>query len=265
MGIPEPTKMTVFSTMGERGVVAGYLGYSVVPMIVSPKWRTSLGWFAVLLVFSVILLTLSRGGILIAFIATTAFLIVNKGAKAGQIIPLFLVLFIGLNYGLSRIPNSERIVERYQNSIETNVNDGSFVGRVEIVQSSFAPLLSRPQGYGLGSFGLSTRINTGTSESTAQFVDAGYFDILLTYGIIGTAPILLALRKIWIQLKIRYKLKVYQSDHVLLARALMVSLLGSSLLGNFLFSFSVLWLSIGTALSIRISNSGSNAKTRLNA
>jgi hypothetical protein len=253
--------MTVFSTMGERGVVAGYLGYSVVPMIVSPKWRTSLGWFAVLLVFSVILLTLSRGGILIAFVATTSFLVVNKGAKARQIMPLILVLFLGINYGLSRIPNSERIIERYQNSIENNFNDGSFVGRVEISQSSFAPLLSRPQGYGLGSTGLSTRINTGTSAATAQFVDAGYFDILLTYGIIGTALILLALRKIWMQLKVQYKLQYYQIDHVLLARALMISLLGSSLLGNFLTSFSVLWLSIGTALSIRISNLDSNPKT----
>jgi len=126
MGIPKPTQMTVFSTMGERGVVAGYLGYSVVPMIVSSKWRTKLGWVGVLLVFSVILLTLSRGGIIIAVVATAAFLIVNKGAKVGQVIVAALVLSIGAFYGISRIPNSERIIERYQKSMEDMEEDGSF-------------------------------------------------------------------------------------------------------------------------------------------
>jgi len=65
MGLPYPTQMTVFSTMAERDPLASYLGFSVVPMILSKRWRPLpgiLGWAGVILVFSVILLTLSRGG-----------------------------------------------------------------------------------------------------------------------------------------------------------------------------------------------------------
>jgi putative inorganic carbon (HCO3(-)) transporter len=251
MGIPEPTKMTVFSTMGERGVVAGYLGYSVVPMIVSPKWRTKLGWLGVLLVFSVILLTLSRGGIIIAVVATAAFLIINQGAKIGQVIVAAIVLAVGAFYGVSKIPNSERIIERYQKSVDDGDKDGSYVGRVAIMEASLGTVLSRPLGYGLGATGLATRINTGDTKGAAKVVDAGYFDILLTYGIPGTVLMLLAVWKIWKQLKLRYKTPIYCTDHVLLARALMLSLLVTCFVGNFLNGFSVLWLAMGTGLAIR--------------
>lgn len=251
MGIPEPTKMTVFSTMGERGVVAGYLGYSVVPMIVSPKWRTKLGWLAVLLVFSVILLTLSRGGIIIAVVATASFLIINKGAKISQVIVAAIVLAVGAFYGVSKIPNSERIVERYQKSVEDKSKDGSFEGRTQLMQAGVGALLSRPIGYGLGAVGLATRINTGDTKGGAKFVDGGYFDILLTYGLPGTFLMLLALWRVWQQLKLRYKNPTYKTDHVLLARALMLSLFVTCFAGNFLNQFSILWLAMGTGLAVR--------------
>lgn len=251
MGIPEPTKMTVFSTMGERGVVAGYLGYSVVPMIVSPRWRTKLGWLAVLLVFSVILLTLSRGGIIIAVVATAAFLIINQGAKIAQVIVAAIVLGVGAFYGVSLIPNSERIIERYQKSIDDGSEDGSYAGRVAIMEASVGTVLSRPLGYGLGATGLSTRINTGDARGAAKFGDGGYFDILLTYGIPGTLLMLMAVWKIWKQLKLRYQSPIYKTDHVLLARALMLSLLVTCFVGNLLNGFSVLWLAMGTGLAIR--------------
>jgi putative inorganic carbon (HCO3(-)) transporter len=251
MGIPEPTKMTVFSTMGERGVVAGYLGYSVVPMIVSPKWRTKLGWLGVLLVFSTILLTLSRGGIIVAVVATAAFLIVNKGAKISQVVVAGIVLTVGAFYGVSKIPNSERIMERYEKSVEDMEQDGSFVGRTQIMQASVGAVLSQPLGYGLGAVGLATRINTGDTKGSAKFADGGYFDILLTYGLPGTFLMLVALWRIWKQLKLRYQSPIYKTDHVLLARALMLSLVVTCFAGNFLNAFSVLWLAMGTGLAIR--------------
>jgi hypothetical protein len=251
MGIPKPTQMTVFSTMGERGIVAGFLGYSVVPMIVSPKWRTKLGWLGVLLVFSVILLTLSRGGIIIAVVATAAFLIINKGAKMSQVIVAAIVLAVGAFYGISKIPNSERIVERYQKSVEDKSKDGSFEGRTQLMQAGVGALLSRPLGYGLGAVGLATRINTGDTKGSAKFADGGYFDILLTYGLPGTFLMLLALWRVWQQLKLRYRNPAYKTDHVLLARALMLSLFVTCFAGNFLNQFSILWLAMGTGLAVR--------------
>jgi putative inorganic carbon (HCO3(-)) transporter len=266
MGVPEPTKMTVFSTMGERGVVAGYLGYSVVPMIVSPKWRTRLGWFAVLLVFSVILLTLARGGIIIAVVATAAFLIVNKGAKAGQVILAGIVLTVGAFYGITKIPNSERIIERYERTAEEIDEDASFQARTAIMQASVGTILSNPLGYGLGAVGLASRINTGDAKTAARFMDGGYFDILLTYGLPGTFLMLLALWKIWKQLQLRYKSPIYKTDHVLLARALMISLVVTVFLGNYLNQFSVLWLAMGTGLAIRVAGPmGRRAETKKRA
>jgi len=254
MGIPKPTEMTVFSTMGERGVVAAFLGFSIVPMIVSPKWRTKLGWFAVLLVFSVILLTLSRGGIIIAGVATMVFLIVNKGAKTGQILVAGAVLAVGVIYGITKIPNSERIIERYQKTAEKMTEDGSYEGRIEIMQGSVSMVLSHPVGYGLGAVGLATRINTGQTKAAARVVDAGYFEILLTYGIPGTLLMLVALWKIWRQLGLRYRAPAYCTDHVLLARALMFSLPVICFFGNLLNQFSVLWLAMGTGLAVRALN-----------
>jgi len=231
-------------------------------MIVSPKWRTFLGWPAVVLVFSVILLTLSRGGIILAVVSTAAFLLVNKGAKAGQVVIAAAVLFIGAVYGVSKIPNSERILERYQKTIEEKTEDGSYEGRVMIMQGSIGMVLSHPLGYGLGAVGLATRVNTGATKSAAKVVDAGYFDIILTYGIPGTILMLIAVWRIWKQLRLRYKSGVYRTDHVLLARALMISLLVTCFLGNFLNQFSVLWLAMGTGLAVRaVGPTGRRAET----
>jgi hypothetical protein len=119
------------------------------------------------------------------------------------------------------------------------------------MQASVGTVLSRPLGFGLGAVGLATRVNTGDTKGAAKFVDGGYFDILLTYGIAGTLLMLMAVWKIWKQLKLRYKTPVYCTDHVLLARALMLSLLVTCFAGNFLNGFSVLWLAMGTGLAVR--------------
>ena len=39
MGQPEPTKMTVFSTLAERGPCGDFLAWAVIPMIINPRWR----------------------------------------------------------------------------------------------------------------------------------------------------------------------------------------------------------------------------------
>jgi putative inorganic carbon (HCO3(-)) transporter len=250
MGFPKPTEMSVFSTMGERGVVGTYLGYSVVPMIVSKKWRTVLGWPGVLLVFSAILLTLTRGSLLIAGVSTIIFLVVNRGANKAQIIIGALVLLLGGYYGISKIPNSERIFDRYE-SLGNMSEDGSYVARTAIMDASVGQVLANPLGLGLGASGLASRVNTGATKVKAEVVDAGYFDILLNYGIPGTILILVAMLTIWKQLKLRFKHPQYRTEHVLLARALMASLLVTCFVGNLLTQFSVLWLAMGTGLAIR--------------
>lgn len=249
MGIPEPTQMTVFSTMAERGVVAGYLGYSVVPMIVSPRWRTIAGWPGVILVFSALLLTLSRGGLIIAGVATLIFVILNRGARSGQIMIACGLLSLSAIYGVKRIPNAERIMDRFE-SLKNMQEDGSYIGRTEIMENSVSRVFEFPFGLGLGAGGMGTRVNTGTVNTASQFGDGGYFDVLLTYGIPGTLMLVAALGIAWKAFALRFRFKFLRSEHVLLARALLVSLSITCFAGNFLTGFSVLWLAIGCAFAL---------------
>jgi putative inorganic carbon (hco3(-)) transporter len=253
MGIPEPTKMTVFSTMGERGVLAGFLGYSVVPMIVSKRWRTAMGWLGVVLVFSAILLTLSRGGLIIAGVSTLIFLLINKGANKGTIIVGGVILGLAASLGVSRMPNAERITDRFE-SLQNMQEDGSYQGRTEIMQNSVGTVAAHPFGYGLGASGMATRVNTGGVAVESMSVDGGYFDIFLTYGIPGTCLIIYGMWLVWRQLNQYFKVDMLRTEKILLARALMLSLLVTCFAGNFLTSFSILWLAMGCALSVSPEN-----------
>lgn len=249
MGVPEPTKMSVFSTMGERGPLAAFLGFALVPMIVSRKWRTFLGWPAVVLVLSTIILTVSRGGILIALIGTLVFLLVNGGAKVGQIALASVVIGLAAWFGIERMPGSERLIERFE-TLGNMEEDGSFQGRMAIMANGTDAVLQNPFGGGLGASGLGTRVNTGGAQTTTSFGDAGYFQIFLVYGIVGSALILGALVLAWKRLGIYYQVKSLRNEHVLLVRALMIAMIPACAAGDMLTNFSIFWLALGCGLAI---------------
>ena len=249
MGIPEPTKMSVFSTMGERGPLAAYLGFAIVPMIVSARWRTFLGWPAVVLIFSTIILTLSRGGILIAVIATVIFLLVNRGAKIGQIALAVFVVGLAAWFGIERMPGSEQLIERFE-TLSKMEEDGSFRGRMAIMSSGTEAVMENPLGGGLGASGLATRVNTGGARTTTSFGDAGYFQIFLVYGIVGSALLLGGLFLAWKRLGIYYRVQSLRNEHVLLVRALMLAMIPACAAGDMLTNFSIFWLALGCGLAI---------------
>lgn len=249
MGVPEPTKMDVFSTMAERGPLAAFLGFSVVPMIVSSRWRTFLGWPAVVLVFSTILLTTSRGGIIIALVATLIFLLVNRGAKTAQIIVAVLVVGSAAWFGIDKMPGSKRIMDRFE-TLSHMEDDGSFQGRIDIMTGGTEAVLENPFGGGLGAAGLGTRINTGSAQTTTKFGDAGYFQIILVYGVIGTALLLAGLYLAWKRLALYYRIKTLRNEHVLLIRALMIAMIPACGAGDMLTGYSIFWLALGCGLAI---------------
>ena len=252
MGIPKPTQMTVFSTMAERGVLAGFLGLSAVPMIVSKSWRPMpgiLGWAGVVLVFSVILLTLSRGGVLFAAIGTIAYLIVNKGRGAKQVAFAIAVLGGAAWIGIDRIPNAERVTERFE-SLGEMQEDGSFKGRVNIMSGGVGSVLRRPLGQGLGSAGaLASRVNAG-AMAPGTTPDSGWFVIILVYGIPGTALLLGALFASWRLLNRRFLHPILRDRHVLLARSMLISLIPCCFAGDLLTGYSILWLALGCGISV---------------
>lgn len=241
-----PTKMTVFSTMSERGVLVSYLAFAIVPMIVSSKWRTVLGWVGVVLVFSVIFLTLSRGGIIIATLSVAVFVVINRGANLRSVILGAVILTLAVVFGLKQLPGGERISERFV-TLGDMQNDGSYQGRSELRRSGLMQTLANPLGFGLGAAGLAGRVNSNSLDAQAVSSDAGYFDIFATYGWLGSGLFFFAVWKIWDEINRRYRVG-YRSGQVLLARTFLIVLIPVTFAGNFLSSLSILWVVFGSAL-----------------
>ena len=243
LGILEPTKMTVFSTMAERGVLGGYLGFAVVPMILAPKWRP-LSWLGVILVLSVILLAGTRTGIILAALSTMIYVMVNRGTGFWQLAISFIVIGGAAYFGMGALPNSEKVQERFA-TLGNMQEDGSYQGRIEIYQSSVGSILSNPLGSGLGATGLSSRVSGGGTVPVVG--DAGYLEIITQFGWIGTVLIVYALWRMWQEMAKRYRVG-YRPSEVMLGRAFMIALIPACFVGNLVTTFSILWIVFGAAL-----------------
>lgn len=221
LGQLKPTEMTVFSTMGERGPLAAFLGFAVIPMICSKRWRNVLGWFSVLLIFSVILLTFVRSTIITVGLATILYPILNRGKNTLRLILLLGAVALAANVGLSRIPTSDKISKRV-GTIANITEDGSFKGRIDIAQYGFSSVIRNPIGTGLGSTGLAGRVNTGELEAGAAIGDNGYFAILFAFGWIGSFFFFRGFYLLWKQIRIFEKLGI-RTDAIMLFKALFVT------------------------------------------
>ena len=166
LGILEPTKMQVFSTMAERGVLGGFLGFAVVPMILASKWRP-LSWLGVILVLSVILLAGTRTGLILAVLSTMIYVMVNRGTGFWQLALGFIVVSAAAYFGMGLMPSNEKVQQRFS-TIGNIQEDGSFQGRVEIYQDSVGAILRNPLGSGLGATGISGRINVGGTQNSVR-------------------------------------------------------------------------------------------------
>lgn len=221
LGQLRPTEMTVFSTMAERGPLAGFLAFAVIPMIVSKRWRNFGGWFSVVLILSVILLTYVRSAVITIVLAVVLFPLLNRGKNTLRIILLLCLLAGAANFGLSRIPTSHRIGERLS-SLGAITEDGSFQGRLNIAAYGLGEVLGNPLGTGLGSTGLAGRVNTGEIEAGASIGDNGYFSILFSLGWIGAACFFGALASVWRQVR-RFEIYGVRSESLMMFKALFVT------------------------------------------
>jgi putative inorganic carbon (hco3(-)) transporter len=245
LGILEPTKMTVFSTMAERGVLGGYLGFAVVPMILAPKWRP-LSWFGVILVISAILLAQTRTGLILAVLSTMVYVMVNRGTGFWQLALGFAVMTAAAYFGMSLMPGAEQVQARFS-TLQNMQDDGSYQGRVEIYRDSLGSILTNPLGSGLGATGISGRINVGGTGGQAVIADAGYSEIVMQFGWLGAPLIIYALWLMWKEMGIRFRIGLRTSE-VMLGRAFMIALIPACFVGNIITQFSILWLVFGAAL-----------------
>jgi len=201
LGKLKPTEMTVFSTMSERGVLASFLAFAVIPMIISKRWRNVTGWGSVVLIIATILLTYVRTAIITIGLATIMFPVLNRGKNTFQIILLLCVAAFAGSFILNRTPSSDKIGARMQ-TIGSITQDGSFKGRIQIAAYGVGALMKNPLGTGLGSTGLAGRVNSGVAEAGGVIGDNGYFEILLPFGLFGGACFFYALYLIWKQIRI---------------------------------------------------------------
>ena len=245
LGLLEPTKLAVFSTMSERGVFGGFLGFAVVPMIIAPKWRP-LGWFGVVLVLSCILLAGTRTGIILAAFTTVIYVLINGGTGAWQLALGMAVISVAAYFGIGAMPGGAAIQERFS-TLGDMQNTGSMQGRVEIYQGSVGMILTSPLGSGIGAGGISGRINEGGTATQSVIVDAGYAEIPLTYGWIGAGLIIYAMWRMWKEMAIRFRIGL-RTTEVMLGRAFLLALIPACFVGNVITTFSILWIVFGAAL-----------------
>lgn len=217
-----PTKMVVFSTMGERGVLGGFLGFAVIPMIISKRWRNVLGWIPVMVILSVILLTFVRSAIITIALATIMFPVLNRGKNTIQIIVLLCVIAVGANVFFQRSTSSSKVAARLQ-TIGSITEDGSFKGRIEIANYGFASMLKNPLGLGLGSTGLGGRVNTGAIDTGGGGIgDNGYFEILFSFGLIGGGCFFYAIYLIWRQVRMLERMGI-RAESLMMFKTLTVT------------------------------------------
>ena len=153
--------------MPERGVLGGFLGFAVVPMILNAKWRP-LSWFGVVLVLSVILLAGTRTGLILAALSTMVYVMVNRGTGFWQLaLGVVVVAAQPISAWVScPVPREYRIAFRHW---VTCRRTGPLKAGRAIYQDSLGAILTNPFGLGLGATGLSGRVNTGDTGNVVRY------------------------------------------------------------------------------------------------
>jgi putative inorganic carbon (HCO3(-)) transporter len=221
LGNLRPTEMTVFSTMAERGPLAGFLAFAIIPMLVSARWRNSLGWFSVALIGSILLLTFVRSSLILVVMAAVLFPVLNRGRGSLKMIVLIGAAAMLVSFGLGQFSGGDRVGDRLE-TLGDIASDGSFQGRIAIARHGISEVISNPLGTGLGSTGLAGRVNTGEVEAGAVIGDNGYLSILITLGWIGGACFFYGFYLVWRQVQ-RYVAMGLHSVVLMMFRTLFVT------------------------------------------
>ncbi len=251
MGIPEPTKMTCFSTMHERGPCAGFLAFAALPMILNRRWRVLGGWLPVMFLLATMTLTGVRAMLITVAMTAIIYPAVSKGGGLLRILMLTAVVTLVANYGLDKLPGAEKYKERF--SKESLVGEGSSLqGRLAIYEWSAGMVLRSPLGYGLGSSGMSRRVAT---ENSTGIGDAGYTQIIGQFGWVGSICFFTALALLWKEVSRRFETARYLgfSDagepFAPAARAVMLAMLVLLFVADVFACFSVMWIIFGSAIN----------------
>lgn len=251
LGQPYPTKMTVFSTLNERGPCAIFLSWAAIPMILNSRWRNAGGWASVLLLLSTAFLAGTRSNLIVIAAIALLFPILTKGRGTLNLLLLCLFVVVGVDYGISKIPGSERFTERF--GAESLYGQGSsLMNRVDIYQYGLERIATEPWGMGFGSSGLGRRVE---NNQIATLSDCGYVQIFGEFGWAGGTLFFGALWLLWKELGDRWK----AGDLLFGAKGIdpFVPVTRAVLLGTLVFlfvtdifsGFSLIWVFFGRSLN----------------
>jgi putative inorganic carbon (HCO3(-)) transporter len=253
MGQPEPTKMTVFSTLNERGPCGGFLAWAAIPMILNSRWRNAGGWLSVALLLSAIVLTGTRTNLIIIGVVVLLYPALTRGRGIFGLLVLTALFVSGATWGLQHIPGMDKMSDRFGAQALYGKNS-SFQGRLAIYSFGAGTLITKPLGLGLGSSGMGFRV---AGETSMGLGDCGYIQIIGEFGWLGSILFFAALWRVWKELGARWKigcLLTGQSGVDPFVPATRAILLGSLVLlfvGDIFSGFSLLWVFFGRALSQR--------------
>jgi hypothetical protein len=244
LGILEPTKMTLFSTMSERGPAAAYLCSCLIIVTLRPGTLGFLRFPAAALIFTAMLLTYSRTVIIQFGLAVILYPILNRGS--GKYVTFF-ILAIAIVFGeslLAMLPGQGMALERVS-TIGNIGSDSSFLGRMVQLRSGIARAASEPLGLGLGSHGLGGRVSAGGLLGTMD--STGYVEALRTYGWVGFLVIASVFVTLWSSSK-RLLQKVEGDANLFLFRTWFIAGLVATFSGSWVFAATFFWVLAGYSL-----------------
>ncbi len=199
IGSPVPYELRVFSTLNSPGPAAAFLFGALIPMLLDKRWRSGLGWIAMLIIATCLVLTLVRS-VWIGLIVTVLLYLIwsTQGQKLGKII--VLVFFsLCVYFLLPFIPGSEMVEQRF-NSLTSLEEDHSYTERMQIAEHLIPMITGQPLGKGLGSQGKGTKLNNEGNVGEGAILDNGVGSIFVTYGVIIGSCFFIFLLLIWLRL-----------------------------------------------------------------
>jgi len=255
MGVPEPEKMTLFSTMNERGPCGTFMMWAVIPMIVNARWRNRGSWLSVALLLWAIVLTETRSNLVIILLVAILYPMVSKGSGVLRLLVLTSVMALAITLGGNLIPGMDRMKARFQSQALYGENS-SLDGRIQIYRYGLSQLSKTPLGLGLGSSGMGRRAESGRGGIEVNNLgDSGYLQIFAQFGWMGGAFFYIALWLVWKDLSQRWKYcrihygAEYADPFIAATRAILLGSLVFLFVGDIFAGFSLVWIFFGRALS----------------
>ena len=245
MGIPKPQKMTLFSTMNERGPAAAYLCGGLTLLLLRPATLGILRWPAVFIVTTAMLFTYSRTSVIQAISAVVLYpLLGRKKSFIPSALILGFIVIVGPKL-LGSLPASDQAAKRVA-TLGNIQDDGSFKARLTLLRIGIQGAITQPFGIGIGSHGsTASRVSRAMAEGTGD--STGYVMTLRTFGWIGFVLVGTMIFRIWIAARDLTSLDL-DDVNVTLFRAWFISGAIAFFSGDWLFTATFFWILAGYCL-----------------